>query len=96
MHKILLLLFLSFAGHQCLKPVVLAIWEAEIRRITVQNQPGKIIHKTLSRKNPPQKRARGVARGIGLSSSPSTKKWEEKPKHKRKQETFGGDVHLLL
>jgi hypothetical protein len=64
MHKILLLL-LSFAGHQCLKPVVLAIWEAEIRRITVQNQPGKIIHKTLSRKNPPQKRAGGVVQEEG-------------------------------
>jgi hypothetical protein len=34
-----------------LPPVILATQEAEIRRITVQGQPGQIVHKTLSRKN---------------------------------------------
>jgi hypothetical protein len=29
------------AGHQWLTPVILAIWEAEIRRIIVQSHPGK-------------------------------------------------------
>jgi hypothetical protein len=86
----------TIAGCLWLTFVILATQEAETRRTVVQSQPRQIVRKTLSRKNPPQKRARGVARGIGLSSSPSTKKWEEKPKHKRKQETFGGDVHLLL
>jgi hypothetical protein len=35
-------------GCQWLMPVILAIQEAEIRRITVQDQPRKIVHKTLS------------------------------------------------
>jgi hypothetical protein len=30
--------------------------EAEIRRIVVQSQPGQIVHETLSRKHPSQKK----------------------------------------
>jgi hypothetical protein len=41
-------------------PVILATQEAEIRRITVQSQPGQIVHETQS-----QKRAGGVAQGVG-------------------------------
>jgi hypothetical protein len=39
----------------------------EIRRITAQNQPGQIVHVTLSQKNLSQekKRAGGVAQGVG-------------------------------
>jgi hypothetical protein len=37
-------------------PVILAIQEAEIRRITVQSQPGQIVYETLSQKNSTQKR----------------------------------------
>jgi hypothetical protein len=37
-----------------LTPVILAIWEAEIRRIAVQRQPRHIAHKTLSKKLPNQ------------------------------------------
>jgi hypothetical protein len=35
--------------------VILATQEAEIRRTEVQSQPWLIVHKTLSRKYPPQK-----------------------------------------
>jgi hypothetical protein len=42
-------------------PVILATQEAEIRKIEVQSQPGQIVGKTLSQKNPSQKRAGGVA-----------------------------------
>jgi hypothetical protein len=31
-------------------PAIPATWEAEIRRIVVQSQPGQIVHKTLSQK----------------------------------------------
>jgi hypothetical protein len=39
-----------------LTPVILAIQEAEIRRIAVGSQPRQIVHKTLPQKNPSQKR----------------------------------------
>jgi hypothetical protein len=34
--------------HQWFMPVIPATQEAEIRRTTVQSQPGQIVHKTLS------------------------------------------------
>jgi hypothetical protein len=43
-------------------PVILATQEAEIRRIAVLNQPGKIVPDTLSQKNPSQKRASEVVK----------------------------------
>jgi hypothetical protein len=45
-------------------PVILAIQEAEMRRITVQRQPRQIVLQTLSRKKPitkKKKMADGVA-----------------------------------
>jgi hypothetical protein len=39
-------------GRQWLTPIMLAIQEAEIRRIVVQSQPGQIVHKTISGKHP--------------------------------------------
>jgi hypothetical protein len=35
-------------GHQWLTSIILATQGAEIRRIWVSNQPGEIVHKTLS------------------------------------------------
>jgi hypothetical protein len=47
-------------------PVTLATQEAEIRRISVQNQPGKIVYESLFQNNLSQmKKAGGVACGIG-------------------------------
>jgi hypothetical protein len=47
--------------------VIPAIQEAEIKRIMVQSQPGQIVHETLcqKKKKPSQKRASGVAQGVG-------------------------------
>jgi hypothetical protein len=56
----------TLAGHRWLIPVILATQEAEIRGIAVRSQPRHIIHETLSQKNPLQKKAGGVAQGIGL------------------------------
>jgi hypothetical protein len=46
-----------------LTPVILAIQETEIRRITVRSQPGQIAHRTRSQKHPTQ-RAGGVAQVV--------------------------------
>jgi hypothetical protein len=50
-------------------PVILAIQEAEIRRIIVQNQPWQIVSKTLSRKNSSQQRAGRVVQEIRVLPS---------------------------
>jgi hypothetical protein len=44
------------AGHQWLKTIILATQEAEIRRSAVQSQSRQIACKTLSQKNPSQKK----------------------------------------
>jgi hypothetical protein len=46
-------------------PGILATQHAEIRRITVQSQPGQIVHRTLSQKKPIMKRAGGELQGVG-------------------------------
>jgi hypothetical protein len=38
------------SGCWCLIPVILAIWEAEVRRIGVSSQPRQIVFETLSGK----------------------------------------------
>jgi hypothetical protein len=63
-------------------PVILATWEAEIRRITVQSEPGQIVCKTLSRKTTIHKSTGRVAQVVkhlpskceALNSNPSTEK----------------------
>jgi hypothetical protein len=51
-------------------PVILAIQEAEIKRIRVRSQLRQIVCDTLSQKYPTQKRAGGVARGVGPEFKP--------------------------
>jgi hypothetical protein len=48
-----------------LTPVSLDPQEADIRRITVQSQPGQIVQETLSRKTLHKNRADGVAQDEG-------------------------------
>jgi hypothetical protein len=79
-----------------LTPIILATWEAEIRRITVQGQPGQIIQETLSWKYPAWKRAGEVTQVIehlpskhqALSSNPS-------PTIKKKIERKGKTIQTL-
>jgi hypothetical protein len=68
-----------------LTPVILATQEAEIRRIVVQIQPGQKVHETLSQENPLQKRAGGVAQGVGPEFEPQ---YHKKKKKKRKKENL--------
>jgi hypothetical protein len=56
--------------HRWLTPVILGSQEAEIRRIKVRSQPGQIVRKTLSQKNPSQKRAGGEAEDVGPKFEP--------------------------
>jgi hypothetical protein len=54
--------------------VILATQEAEISRIMVQSQHRQIVCEILSRKNPSQKRAGGVAQGVGPEFKPQNHK----------------------
>jgi hypothetical protein len=65
------------AGHWWLTPVILAIQEAEIRRIMVQSQPGQIVCETLSQKTFHKNRAGGAAQGEGPEFKPQYHKKKE-------------------
>jgi hypothetical protein len=66
-------------------PIILATEETEIRKTMVRSQPGQIVHETISRKKKSQKRAGGVARSVGLNSSP---RYLKKRKKERKKLIF--------
>jgi hypothetical protein len=52
-------------------PVIPATQEAEIRRISVCNQPGQMVRKTLSQKKKNhKKRDGGMAQGVGPEFKP--------------------------
>jgi hypothetical protein len=50
----------THAGHRWLTHVILATWEAEIRRTAIQSQPRQKVHETLSQKKPITKKAQGI------------------------------------
>jgi hypothetical protein len=54
--------------------MILVTEEAEVRSIAVQSQPRQIVREILSQKNPSQKKAGGVAQGVGLEFKASTTK----------------------
>jgi hypothetical protein len=60
----------NLAGHLWLTPVILAIQEAEIKRILVWSQTRQTILKTLSQKCLSHKRAGGVAQDEGPEFKP--------------------------
>jgi hypothetical protein len=51
----------------------------------VQSQPRQIVCETLSQKNPSQKRAGGVAQGVGPEFKPQYCKKKKTPKQKQKK-----------
>jgi hypothetical protein len=55
------------------------------QRITVQNQPGQIVHKTLSQENPWPKRADGVAQSVGPEFRPQSHKNKNKKQNNNKK-----------
>jgi hypothetical protein len=73
-----LFLKILLSTSQWLTPVLLATQEAEIRRISVQSQPGQIVHETLSRKNTLQKKASGVAQVVGPEFKPKYHTYTQK------------------
>jgi hypothetical protein len=72
--------------------VLLLTQEAEIRRITVQSQPGQIVCKTLSWKNPSQKRTGRV----GSRCRPWVQAPVPKKKYKFREEKRFWDFFLLF
>jgi hypothetical protein len=53
-------------GHRWFTPVILATWEAEIRRITVRGHPGQIVQETPISKVTRAKWTGGVAQAVEL------------------------------
>jgi hypothetical protein len=53
----------NITWQQWLMPVIPSTQEGEIRRLTVQSQPGKTVHKTLSQKNLRKNMGGGMAQG---------------------------------
>jgi hypothetical protein len=71
------------AMHQWLTPVILPPQEAEIRRTAVRSQPGQIVQENSISKNLSQKRAGGMAQGVGPEFKPQ---YHQKKKKKKSRE----------
>jgi hypothetical protein len=59
----------------------------------VRRQPGQIVHETLSKKNPLEKRAGGVAQSVGPEFKPQYHK--KKKKKERERETMALSVLFI-
>jgi hypothetical protein len=81
------------AGCWWLTPVILAIQEAEIRRITVQIQPGRIVQQTLSLKKITKKGLVGVTQGVDPEFKPQ---YHKKEKRKYPTQCRAGGVAQVL
>jgi hypothetical protein len=62
----------------------------------VRSRPGQIVHETLSLKTPSQKRAGGVAQGVGPEFKPQDCKQTNKKKEKKTQIKTTVRYHLTL
>jgi hypothetical protein len=79
-------------------PVILATQEAEIRRISIQNQPGQTVCRNLSQKTLHKNRAGGVAQGEGPEFKPQ---YYQKTKKKKLEDKdvflpLSADTYILL
>jgi hypothetical protein len=50
-------------------PVILATWEAEIRKMEVQSHPRQIVFEILSQKNPSQKIKKPLSSQVPIGDS---------------------------
>jgi hypothetical protein len=74
-----------------LTPIILATQD-QSRTILVGIQTGQIVHETLSQKNPSQKRAGGVAQGVGPEFKPQYCK--NKQNFKKFRECYRCDIRV--
>jgi hypothetical protein len=69
-------------------PVILAIQETEIRRITVQSQPQQIVLKALFQKTITKNWAGGVAQGEGPEFKPQNCREAEREREREKEKVI--------
>jgi hypothetical protein len=67
------------AGHQWLKPIILASWEAEIKRIMVQDQPANSSWDSISENNQSKKNGIGMCLKQSSICFVSVKLWVQTP-----------------
>jgi hypothetical protein len=79
---------ISSARCQWLTPVILATWEAEIRRITVQSHSKQIVHKTPVSKTTRAKWTGGVTQAIEDLFCKHSPEFKSQSHQKKKEKNF--------